>query len=75
MGNNQVKGEPRSFLIGLALMAAVFAIIMPLVAMMYIDILAIRSVVQEELAKTVKLRKQLERESREPRQKAEEKNE
>lgn len=43
------------------LMAVALAVVLPLTAIMYIDMLAVRSIVKEELTKVVKARRELER--------------
>lgn len=61
MVNRSSSGESKGFLIVLAVLAFVIAFVLPLTAIMYMDILAVRSVVHEELRKTVLLRKQLQK--------------
>lgn len=42
-------------------MAIALAVVLPLTAIMYIDMLAVRSIVKEELTKVVKARREMER--------------
>jgi hypothetical protein len=59
--NKVSQGESRLFLIVIGVMAVVFALILPITAIMYMDILAMRAVVKEELIKVIKARKELEK--------------
>ena len=51
--------ESSSFLVGLIIMAIVFALLMPLTAIMYIDILAIRATIRAEAKELRKLKEEL----------------
>ena len=55
MGNEQ----PGSFLVGLIIMAIVFALLMPLTVIMYMDILAIRATIRAEAKELRKLKEEL----------------
>jgi hypothetical protein len=45
----------------ICILAAVLAFVLPVTAMMYMDILAMRSMVKEELIKVVKARREMEK--------------
>ncbi|CAB5220340.1 hypothetical protein UFOVP236_32 [uncultured Caudovirales phage] len=62
MVGKSAQGESKAFLATLIALVVVFAFIVPITAIMYVDILAIRGMVQEELKKTIQLRKQLDKE-------------
>ena len=62
MVGKSTQGESKAFLATLAALVFVFAFVIPITAIMYMDILAIRGMVQEELKKTIQLRKQLTKE-------------
>jgi len=51
--------QPRTFLVGLVIMAIVFALLMPLTVIMYIDILAVRATVRQEAKELRKLKEEL----------------
>lgn len=51
--------QPRTFLVGLVIMALVFALLMPLTVIMYIDILAVRATVRAEAKELRKLKEEL----------------
>lgn len=55
MGNQ----EPHSFLVGLVIMAIVFALLMPLTVIMYMDIFAIRATIRAEAKELRKLKEDL----------------
>jgi uncharacterized membrane protein (DUF106 family) len=57
--------EPNSFLVGLIIMAIVFALLMPLTAIMYMDILAIRATIRAEAKELRKLKEELTRKKKE----------
>ena len=52
----------------IAILACVLLLILPVTAMMYIDMLALRSVVKEELTKVVKTRRELEKDRQKPKE-------
>ena len=58
--NILAKEDANRFLAGLIVMLIVFAIILPLTVIMYIDVLAVRSAVKEEVRQLKKLKKELE---------------
>ena len=59
--NKNSQGESRLFLVVICILATVLAFVLPITAMMYMDILAMRSMVKEELIKVVKTRKAMEK--------------
>jgi len=59
--NKNSQGESRLFLVVICILAAVLAFVLPVTAMMYMDILAMRSMVKEELIKVVKARREMEK--------------
>ena len=60
--NILAKEDANRFLAGLIVMLVVFALILPLTVIMYIDVLAIRAAVKEEVRQLKKLKKELESE-------------
>ena len=62
MVNKSTSDESKGLLIVLVIVALLLTIVLPITALMYIDILAIRLMVSEELTKVVKERKALQRE-------------
>ena len=66
--NKTSQGEPRLFLVVIAILACVLLLILPVTAMMYIDMLALRSVVKEELTKVVKTRREIEKDRQKPKE-------
>lgn len=54
------KEDADRFLTGLIVMLVVFALILPLTVIMYIDVLAVRAAVKEEVRQLKKLKKELE---------------
>ena len=62
MVNKSSSDESKGFLIVLVIVSLLLTIVLPLTAIMYIDMLAVRSLVSEELTKVVKERKTLQRE-------------
>ena len=54
------KEDANRFLAGLIVMLIVFAIILPFTVIMYIDVLAVRATVKEEVKQLKKLKKELE---------------
>ena len=60
--NILAKEDANRFLAGLIVMLVVFAIILPLTVIMYIDVLAVRAAVKEEVRQLKKLKKELETE-------------
>ena len=56
------KEDANRFLAGLIVMLVVFALILPFTVIMYIDVLAIRAAVKEEVRQLKKLKKELESE-------------
>lgn len=56
------KEDADRFLTGLIVMLVVFALILPLTVIMYIDVLAVRAAVKEEVRQLKKLKKELESE-------------
>lgn len=73
MVDKSSPGESAGFLIPLIILAICFALILPATLIMYIDILTIRGMVQEELKKTVRFRKQMQAEQLEKKKAEEEK--
>ena len=73
MVDKSSPGESAGFLITLIILAICFALILPATLIMYIDILTIRGMVQEELKKTVRFRKQMQAEQLEKKKAEEEK--
>lgn len=61
MVNKNSQGESRFFLVVICILATVLAFVLPITAIMYMDILAMRSMVKEELIKVVKTRKAMEK--------------
>ena len=59
--NKNSQGESRLFLVVICILATVLAFVLPITAMMYMDILAMRSMVKEELIKVVKARREMEK--------------
>lgn len=62
------QGESRFFLVVIGILALVLALILPITAIMYIDILALRSMVKEELTKVVKTRREIEKDRHNPKE-------
>jgi hypothetical protein len=62
MVNKSTSDESKGLLIVLVIVSLLFTIVLPITALMYIDLLAIRLMVSEELTKVVKERKTLQRE-------------
>ena len=60
--NILAKEDANRFLAGLIVMLVVFALILPLTVIMYIDVLAVRAAVKEEVRQLKKLKKELESE-------------
>lgn len=58
--NILAKEDANRFLAGLIVMLIVFALILPLTVIMYIDVLAVRAAVKEEVRQLKKLKKELE---------------
>ena len=58
--NILAKEDANRFLAGLIVMLVVFALILPLTVIMYIDVLAVRAAVKEEVRQLKKLKKELE---------------
>lgn len=58
-GSSLGNEQPGSFLVGLVIMAIVFALLMPLTVIMYIDILAIRATIKAEAKELRKLKEEL----------------
>ena len=58
--NILAKEDANRFLTGLIVMLIVFALILPLTVIMYIDVLAVRATVKEEVKQLRKLKKELE---------------
>ena len=58
--NILAKEDANRFLAGLLIMLVVFAVVLPLVVIVYIDVLAIRASVKEEIYQLKKLKKELE---------------
>ena len=54
------KEDANRFLTGMIVMLIVFAIILPLTVIIYIDVMAIRATVKEEVKQLRKLKKELE---------------
>lgn len=54
------KEDANRFLAGLIVMLIIFAIILPFTVIMYIDVLAVRATVKEEVRQLKKLKKELE---------------
>lgn len=54
------KEDANRFLIGLLIMLVVFAMILPLIVIVYIDVLAIKVSLKEEVSQLRKLKKELE---------------
>ena len=62
MVNKSTSDESNGLLIVLVIVSLLLTIVLPITALMYIDMLAIRLMVSEELTKVVKERKALQRE-------------
>lgn len=62
MVNKSSSDESKGLLIVLVIVSLLLTIVLPLTAIMYIDMLAVRSMVSEELTKVVRERKALQRE-------------
>lgn len=62
MVNKSTSDESKGLLIVLVIVSFLLTIVLPITAFMYIDMLAIRLMVSEELTKVVKERKALQRE-------------
>jgi len=62
MVNKSTSDESKGLLIVLVIVSFLLTIVLPITALMYIDLLAIRLMVSEELTKVVKERKTLQRE-------------
>ena len=62
MVNKSTSDESKGLLIVLMIVSLLLTIVLPITAFMYIDMLAIRLMVSEELTKVVKERKTLQRE-------------
>ena len=58
-GDDMADEQPRTFLVGQIIMAVVFALLMPLTVVMYIDILAVRATVRAEAKELRKLKEEL----------------
>ena len=58
--NVLAKEDANRFLTGMIIMLIVFALLLPLTVVMYIDILAVRTAVKEEVRQLKKLKKELE---------------
>ena len=54
------KEDANRFLIGLLIMLVVFAMILPLIVIVYIDVLSIKVSLKEEVSQLRKLKKELE---------------
>jgi hypothetical protein len=52
----------------IALLTLSLVLILPLTAMMYMDMLALRSMVKEELTKVVKTRREMEKDRQKPKE-------
>ena len=68
MVSKNSQGESRFFLVVIGILALVLALILPITAIMYIDILALRSMVKEELTKVVKTRREIEKDRQKPKE-------
>ena len=62
MVNKSTSDESKGLLIVLVIVSLLLTIVLPITAIMYIDMLAIRFMVSEELTKVVKERKALQHE-------------
>ena len=62
MVNKSTSDESKGLLIVLVIVSLLLTIVLPITAIMYIDMLAVRSMVSEELTKVVRERKALQRE-------------
>jgi hypothetical protein len=62
MVNKSTSDESKGLLIVLVIVSLLLTIVLPITAFMYIDMLAIRLMVSEELTKVVRERKALQRE-------------
>ena len=62
MVNKSTSDESKGLLIVLVIVSFLLTIVLPITAIMYIDMLAVRSMVSEELTKVVRERKALQRE-------------
>jgi hypothetical protein len=58
-GVDMAAKDADRFLVGLIIMALVFALLLPLTAIMYIDILAIRTTVRAEAKELRKIKEEL----------------
>jgi hypothetical protein len=58
--NILAKEDANRFLAGLIVMLVVFALILPLTVIVWIDVLAVRAAVKEEVRQLKKLKKELE---------------
>jgi hypothetical protein len=58
--NILAKEDANRFLAGLLIMLVVFAVVLPLIVIVYIDVLAIRATIKEEVYQLKKLKKELE---------------
>jgi hypothetical protein len=58
-GGDMATNDADKFLVGLVVMALVFALLLPLTAIMYMDILAIRTTVRAEAKELRKLKEEL----------------
>jgi hypothetical protein len=65
VGNKPSPDESKGLLVVVGILVLILAVILPMTAIMYMDILAIRSMVKEELTKVVKERKAMQRERKE----------
>lgn len=65
MGNKPTQNESTGLLVVVALLVLVMAVVLPVTAIMYMDMLAIRLMVKEELTKVVRERKAMQRERKE----------
>lgn len=65
MGDKPTQNESTGLLVVVALLVLVMAVVLPVTAIMYMDMLAIRSMVKEELTKVVRERKAMQRERKE----------
>jgi hypothetical protein len=65
MGDKPAQNESTGLLVVVALLVLIMAVLLPVTAIMYMDMLAIRSMVKEELTKVVRERKAMQRERKE----------
>lgn len=61
MANKDAQREGTGFYVVLIVLTVVFALILPFAAIIYIEVITIKGMVHEELSKTVRLRKQIEK--------------